>query len=63
MEEKKTEILKRIQNNNNLPSLSPLAVQLLEVASDDGSGARDLAKVIEKDPSLTIRLLKLVGRA
>jgi HD-like signal output (HDOD) protein len=62
-EEKKTEILKRIRNNNNLPSLSPLAVQLLEAASDDGSGARDLAKVIEKDPSLTIRLLKLVGSA
>jgi HD-like signal output (HDOD) protein len=62
-EKKKTEILEKIRDNHNLPSLSPLAVQLLELASDDASGAGDLAKVIEKDPGLTIRLLKLVGSA
>jgi len=56
-------LLKKIIDNESLPSLSPIAIQLVEMAADDRSAAPDLAAIIEKDPSLTTRLLKLVGSA
>ena len=56
-------MLKKIVDSESLPSLSPIAVQLVELAADDRSSAPDLAAIIEKDPSLTTRLLKLVGSA
>lgn len=59
----KTKLLKKIVDSDSLPSLSPIAIQLVELASDDRSSAPDLAAIIEKDPSLTTRLLKLVGSA
>ena len=59
----KAKLLKKIIQSDGLPSLSPLAIQLVEFAADDKSSARDLASIIEKDPGLTTRLLKLVGSA
>jgi HD-like signal output (HDOD) protein len=59
----KATFLKKIVDGNGLPTLSPLTVQLIELASDDRSSAQDLATIIEKDPGLTTRLLKLVGSA
>jgi HD-like signal output (HDOD) protein/anti-sigma regulatory factor (Ser/Thr protein kinase) len=60
---RKAKLLKKIVDSEGLPSLSPLAIQLVELAADDQSSAHDLAAVIEKDPSLTTRLLRLVGSA
>lgn len=34
----------------SLPSLSPLAIKLVELASDDRPRVADLARVIEQDP-------------
>ena len=62
-ENPKVKLLKKIIDSEGLPSLSPLAIQLVEFAADDQSSASDLASIIEKDPSLTTRLLKLVGSA
>jgi len=59
----KATLLKKIVQSENLPGLSPLAVRLVELATDDRTVARDLADVIEKDPALTTRLLKLMGSA
>ena len=59
----KEEIIQRILERDGLPSLSPLAVQLVRMATDESNTASDLAFVIEKDPGLAIRLLKLVGSA
>ena len=59
----KAELLKRITENEGLPSLSPLVIQLVELAADDDSSVRDLAAIIEKDSGLTTRLLRLVGSA
>ncbi len=47
----------------SLPSLSPVATRLVELASDDKCSAGDLANLIEKDPSLSVRLLKLANSA
>ena len=63
VENPKVKLLKDIIDSDGLPSLYPLAIQLVEFAADDQSSASDLASIIEKDPSLTMRLLKLVGSA
>jgi HD-like signal output (HDOD) protein len=62
-ETEKARLLKKIADGNGLPSLSPLAIQLVRLAADDRSSASDLANIIEKDPALTTRLLKLVNSA
>ncbi len=59
----KAKLLKKIVDSEGLPSLSPLAIQLVELAADDRTSAPDLAAIIEKDPSLTTRLLKMVSGA
>ncbi len=61
--QERVQLLKRIADSETLPSLSPLAIQLIELAADDRSSASDLASIIEKDPGLTTRLLRLVGSA
>ena len=60
---RKAKLLKKIVQSDGISGLSPLAIRLVELATDDRTGARDLSGVIEKDPALTTRLLKLVGSA
>ncbi|MCX8109856.1 MAG: HDOD domain-containing protein [Syntrophorhabdaceae bacterium] len=57
------EILKRLSSGYNLPSLSPITVRLIELASDERSSVVELTELIEKDPSLAIRVLKLANSA
>ena len=59
----KSKILYQITTNDFLPSLSPLAVQLIEAAADENSSVLDLNRIIEQDPGLTTRLLKMVNSA
>jgi HD-like signal output (HDOD) protein len=56
-------LLARIESGSSLPSLSAVAVQLVEVAADETASAEDLAALIENDPSLAVRLLKLANSA
>jgi HD-like signal output (HDOD) protein len=57
------EILDRISSGYSLPALSPVAMRLVRLASIENITIDDLAEVIEKDPSLTIRLLRLANSA
>jgi HD-like signal output (HDOD) protein/nitrogen-specific signal transduction histidine kinase len=59
----KTKILHQIANKNYLPSLSPLTLQLIDVAANELSSIMDLTRIIEQDPGLTARLLKMVNSA
>jgi HD-like signal output (HDOD) protein len=59
----KNTILNQIAANDYLPSLSPLTIQLIELAADENSSILDLTRIIEKDPGLTARLLKIVNSA
>jgi len=59
----KSKILHQITANDLLPSLSPLTIQLIEAAADEQSSVLDLTRIIEQDPGLTTRLLKLVNSA
>ncbi len=52
-----------LKSGYSLPPLSPVATRLVELASDDTCSASDLANLIEKDPSLSVRLLKLANSA
>jgi len=61
--DKSHDILKRLSSGYNLPSLSPITVRLIELASDDRSSVIELTELIEKDPSLAIRVLKLANSA
>ncbi len=58
-----SELLREIETGYSLPSLSPVAMRLVEVALDDACSAEDLADLIEMDPSLTVRVLKLANSA
>lgn len=46
-----------------LPTLSTIASRLLHITSDDRSSIRQVTEVIESDPALTARILKMVKRA
>ncbi|MBA4395050.1 MAG: hypothetical protein C0407_15980, partial [Desulfobacca sp.] len=59
----KTKILHQIATQEYLPSLSPLTLQLIDVAADEHSSILDLTRIIEQDPGLTARLLKIVNSA
>ncbi len=61
MSDKRAEILDRVLGTGSVPCISPLAVRLVELAADDRSSAQDLSNVIEQDPGLAARLLRLVN--
>lgn len=54
-------LMKHIESGYSLPTLSPVAVKLVEIASDDGCSMKDLVSLIEQDPSLTVNLLKMAN--
>jgi HD-like signal output (HDOD) protein len=57
------DISERLESGYSLPSLSPIAMKLIEMASDEKCTVKDLANLIEKDPSLAVRLLRLANSA
>jgi len=61
MADKKIQILQKIQDGRGLPSLSPVTVRLIEAASENSISVSDLVGIIQQDPSLTTRLLKMVN--
>ncbi len=54
------QLLERIEG---LPVLPVVAVKLLEITEDELSSAKDVAKLIESDPSLTAKTLKMANSA
>lgn len=55
------EILQKISSGYRLPALSSVALRLMETASDEKSSLYDMSAIIEEDPALAIRLLKLAN--
>ena len=56
-------ILKRLESGYQLPPLSIIAMKLIELASSETSSINDMVDLIEKDPSLAVRLLNLANSA
>ncbi|NIQ39046.1 MAG: HDOD domain-containing protein [Proteobacteria bacterium] len=57
------DISERLESGYSLQSLSPIAVKLIEMASDEKCTVKALATLIEKDPSLAVRLVRLANSA
>ncbi|RPI79385.1 MAG: HDOD domain-containing protein [Desulfobacteraceae bacterium] len=55
--------LKSLEFGYSLPTLSVVALKLVEMAADETCSTSDLARLIETDPALTVRLLKLANSA
>jgi diguanylate cyclase (GGDEF)-like protein len=54
-------LLERIRSADNLPSLPAVAVQVLRLTRQDDASVEDLAAVIQADPALTGKILKVVN--
>ncbi|HEY0009972.1 MAG TPA: HDOD domain-containing protein [Tepidisphaeraceae bacterium] len=52
-----------LQQLDQLPSLPAVAVRVLQVAANDTSSVGDVCRLIEADPALAGRILRLVHRA
>jgi diguanylate cyclase (GGDEF)-like protein len=56
-------ILEKIRQADNLPSLPSVAIQVLQMTQSENLSVADIAKVIQQDPALTGKLLRLVNSA
>lgn len=54
-------ILRRLESGYQLPPLSVIAMKLMELASSETSSINDMVELVEKDPSLAVRLLNLAN--
>jgi HD-like signal output (HDOD) protein len=52
-----------LESGYALPPLSIIAIKLLEAASNEDASDAELVRIIEQDPSLTVRLLNLSNSA
>lgn len=57
------DLIRRLESGFSLPTLSMVAIRLVELASDEECSVNDLASLIEKDPSLAVRLLRIANSA
>lgn len=56
-----TPIIERIKKAENLPSLPTVAIQVLQMTQSDDISLADIARVIQQDPALTVKVLKVVN--
>ena len=50
-----------IESLKELPTISPVAAKLIEISSDDKCGIREVSKIIESDPSLSSKVIRLAN--
>ena len=55
------EIIEKIRTADNLPSLPTVAVQVLELTQADEVSISEIGRVIQQDPALTARVLRVVN--
>ncbi|MBI9016438.1 MAG: HDOD domain-containing protein [Phycisphaerae bacterium] len=55
------ELLHIFENAEDLPTLPEVAVRLQETVNDPRSGAKDVAKIIENDPAIATKVLRMVN--
>jgi HD-like signal output (HDOD) protein/nitrogen-specific signal transduction histidine kinase len=56
-------LLAKIETSRSLPTLPHILLQLIDICNQEEKGIRDLSKVINKDPTISERLLRLVNSA
>ena len=60
MKNKET-LFQQISTLKNLPTLPQILLKLIDTCNQEGGSLKEVAKVVEKDPSLSIKILKLVN--
>jgi HD-like signal output (HDOD) protein len=55
------ELLNIFESAEDLPTLPEIAVRLQEVVDDPYSSAKDVARIIEEDPAIATKVLKMVN--
>lgn len=56
-----SDLMQRILAGGSLPGMLPVALRLMEMSEDEAADAREMARVIEGDPGLSLSLLRLVN--
>jgi len=54
-------IVNKIREGTELPTLSPVATKIVNLALNDSSSAQDIADVITIDPALTAKVIRVVN--
>ncbi|MFH1147047.1 MAG: HDOD domain-containing protein [Pseudomonadota bacterium] len=54
-------ICRKIEEARDLPTLPEIVIKVEKLARSDSASARDLAKIMDHDPSLTARVLKVAN--
>lgn len=57
------DIIKRLEMSEDLPTLPVVMTKLIDAINDDKSSAADLTKIMENDPAMSARVLKLANSA
>ncbi len=60
-EDQNLNILQKIHDGEDLPTLSPVAIKIIKLASSENTSAAEIAKLISIDPALTARVLKITN--
>lgn len=55
------ELIMIFESAEDLPTLPEVAIRLQEVVNDPDSGAKDVARIIEDDPAIAAKVLKMVN--
>jgi diguanylate cyclase (GGDEF)-like protein len=58
---KSAAVIERIRSADNLPSIPGVALEVLRLAENPDVTLEQMARTIEKDPALTIKILKIVN--
>ena len=53
----------QLSNLKHIPTLPHILLQLIKTCNEENGSLKDISKVIEKDPALTTRVLRLVNSA
>ncbi|HDY89442.1 MAG TPA: HDOD domain-containing protein [bacterium] len=61
MQERSVQFFDRIKTSKNLPSLPQILLKLIELCNSDDSTFKDIAQVIDKDASLSAKVVKMVN--
>jgi putative nucleotidyltransferase with HDIG domain len=63
MPEARERIAKIVEDTDSLPSLPTIVMKLIDVVNSAESSAEDAAELIEKDPALTTKMIRLANSA
>ena len=54
-------VFKKIKNSENLPQLPQVMLRLIKACNDEKTSIEELTRIISTDPSLTSRLIQIIG--